>query len=200
MTDYAPIIPPAIEWSNSYSTTFCTLLSICAVAKIVVARGASVETWPDGTSAVRAKRLLTRELVARFGTGSCPPTADYDPLVDQSSFQYGSSTADDFATRGTATPYPFIGVARVRFSVPKERHGVLDPPEFVLVDALGAYQNELNSVLAESYLLFADVNKQAADNALVDSAAAAAAAASLASARAAYVAQLQAAYPGRGYA
>ena len=187
MTNDASYIPPAIVWSNSYSMAFCTLLSICAAARVVVNEGGTIKTWSDGNSAAGAKRLLTRELVARLATGSWRLSADYDPLLRTGDDQYGVPTADDFAVRGTASPYHVIGGGPVLSS-------------FVQSAAVGAYFAELDAVLAAALQLSTDVASQAAKNTAIDPTAAAAAASALAAARAGYVTQLQAAYPGRGYA
>lgn len=193
MTD-TPDIPPAIQWSNSFSMAFCTLLSICAAAKVVVSEGGTIKTRSDGNSAARAKRLLTRELVARLATGSWRLSADYDQLLTTGD-QYGVSIADEFAARGTASPYRAIGGGPVLSSVPRQGK----PPEFVQNAAVGAYFAELDAVLAACLQLSTDVASQAAKNTAIDSTVASVTASALAAARAAYVTQLQVAYPGRGY-
>lgn len=202
MTDYAPVIPPAVVWSNSFSVPFCTLLSVLAAAKVVFIANGVVSTFP-ARSARDAKFLMTRELVARLNTGSAVHLPDYDALVDVSCAPVGQEIADDFAARATAAQYTNIGGLGVnRFSVPVPR-GKPPIPDvtdlFIQTAAIAAYQVELVAVIAAVPQLVQDVAAQAALNVAQDPTAAASVAAALAASRAAYVSQLQAAYPSRGF-
>jgi hypothetical protein len=198
VTDYAPPIAP-LDWVNSYSLPFIDLLSLCAAAAQVVLWDGSFQVWADSALASRAKRLMTRELAARLNTGSRFVLPNHDQLLTEGD-QYGQAIADDFATRSTAAPYRFMAGAIARFSVPVVRNGVPDVPEFKQVDAVGLYYGALNGVLAAYETLMADFAAQATANSALDPTSAATASAAVATARANYVTQLQAAYPNRGYA
>jgi hypothetical protein len=205
VTDYAPVIAP-IGWNNTYSAAFCTLLSVCAAAQVVqVLQPAGLSAFtvvsPDGNLQSRAARLLQRELIARLNTGSLDHTGDqFDALVSTASDPRGQSNADAFASRGAAVSYH--GNAINRFSVPVPRaNGVIDTSGLFNQDfARSVYVSELAAVMRQVTQLTDDVAKQAALNAAQDPTAAATVAAARASSRAAYVTQLQTAYPSRGYA
>jgi hypothetical protein len=212
MGNYDPSIPPAVVWDNRFSIAFCDLLSICAAAKVVfvlpvgttMADGERITTPVTMTcvspSCRPAALLMTRELISRLNTGSSVSQPNYDFLVDPGNVPVGPAVANEFAERGTAPRYPHRGELG-RFSIPVPRVTGLDSSDlFVQSDCVAAYQVELASVLAAATQLVADVAAQAALNVAQDPTAAATVAAALAASRAAYVTQLQAAYPTRGYA
>lgn|GEM_PF-3223533 len=199
MTDYAPVIPP-IGWSNSYSRAFVDLLAICARAELVPGMffySPAAEWFTDLRPL--AARLMTRELVARINTGSLRQDPTYDPLIQVDGVRIGPRASDEFL-RAAEVPYRAMTGGVVRFSVPVPRNGVPDTDLFVREAAIAAYQSELAAVLAGRDALQVFLNQQAEVNAVRDPIAAAAIASAFAAARAGYVAQLQAAYPDRGFA
>lgn len=198
MTNYAPIVEQ-IGWNNAYSIPFCDLLSVCAYGAPVPGlwRGHGVDLLDLRG---QARRLLTRELIARINTGSLLHSPWYDPLIQSDSGRYGPRSADEFCLRASKAPYPAFTGGRVRFSLPVLRFGELDTPEVVQTTAIDQYQAELAAVLAARDKLMSDLARLQEANTAADPIAAAAIAADRATARASYVTQLQAEYPNRGYA
>lgn len=208
MTDYAPIIAP-VPWSNIFSTYFCDLLSICATNLTVTHTSATPGPPPTlaltlvtrGELSSRAGALLRRELVARLNTGSLDRTVDIeDQLISPNySAPAGKAAADRLALQSPLDSYVSEAVGRFSVGVPRIDGSVI-PPNFVQANEISNYNTELAAVLSAAGLLSTDVATQAAANVIQDSAVAATVAAALVTARAAYVTQLQATYPTRGFA
>lgn len=207
MTDYSPIVEP-IGWNNAYSVSFCTLLGISSAAQIVqvmhpIGLPSFTQVSADGNLQTRAATLMRRELVARLACGSKDFSVDaYDRLAGKfEGVLGGKADADEFAFRGPLVHYQQVGGLVNRFSVPVPRKSGLDVTDlFVQSDAIAFYATELAAVIAAVPQLVADVATQAAKNVAQDSVVAATVAAALVASRAAYVSQLAASYPTRGYA